>query len=203
MTSTDTPRIRTATAKESTAIGTLIATSFADLDVARWLVDDRAERIRALAGQFSILVEHACAYGTVYTVAGPDGQTIAAAVWLDYTQTVPEPAGYEEKLIAITGDHLDRFRALDEAFAAHHPERPHQHLAFLATLPRYRSRGIGTVLMDHHHARLDASGTAAYLEASSARTRDLYTRNGYRASDKTIVLPEGPTMWPMWRPAQA
>ncbi|HIW62070.1 MAG TPA: GNAT family N-acetyltransferase [Candidatus Stackebrandtia excrementipullorum] len=185
----------------ATDVAMLIATAFADLEVANWLVADRRERIRALAGQFAMLVEHACSHGHVHTADDPDGHTVAAAVWFDYTKHVPEPPGYDERLPGITGEHLPRFQALDEAMAAHHPQEPHHHLAFIATLPTHQGRGLGTALMNHHHPTLDRTGVAAYLEASNLRTRDLYIHHGYKVQSKTLALPEGgPVMWPMWRP---
>lgn len=202
MTSSSTSDIRAARAAEATEIATLIATAFADLEVAQWLVTDRDERIQALAGQFTMLVEHACAHGHVHAINDEDGNTVAAAVWFDYTKTVPEPAGYVERLPVVTGRHLPRFQTLDDAMEKHHPREPHHHMAFLATLPTLQSRGLGTALMNHHHRVLDRDGVAAYLEASNIRTRDLYARHRYQAHTEALHLPEdGPTMYPMWRPA--
>jgi hypothetical protein len=51
--------------------------------------------------------------------------------------------------------------------------------------------------------RCDREGVPAYLEASGARNRDLYLRLGFRVTGE-IRLPDGPSMWPMWRePAPA
>ena len=44
-----------------------------------------------------------------------------------------------------------------------------------------------------------ATGTAAYLEASDERTRDLYLRHGYTDRREPIELPDGPSMYPMVR----
>ena len=59
----------------------------------------------------------------------------------------------------------------------HHPvASSHHHLAILAVRPDRQGRGIGTALLDAHHAVLDHEGTAAYLEASDERTRRIYLR---------------------------
>jgi hypothetical protein len=42
-----------------------------------------------------------------------------------------------------------------------------------------------------------------YLEASSMRSRALYERHGYVFMGKTLDLPDGPHMWPMWREPQS
>src|SRR5262249_45962631 len=48
---------------------------------------------------------------------------------------------------------------------------------------------------------LDAVGGPAHLEPSSARTRGLYLRLGFTPWPAIIILPAGPPMYPMWRPA--
>jgi GNAT superfamily N-acetyltransferase len=60
--------------------------------------------------------------------------------------------------------------AFDEELARRHPAGlPHHHLAILAVRPDQQGQGIGTRLLDAHHAILDAKGIVAYLEASDER----------------------------------
>ena len=89
---------------------------------------------------------------------------------------------------------------LDALFDQHHPTDPHHHLAFLAVHPDQQGQGLGSALLADYHARLDQRGVAAYLEASCERNRDLYLRHGYRPMGEPFRLPDGPPMWPMWRP---
>jgi GNAT superfamily N-acetyltransferase len=181
-------------AANAEAAAELIATAFSTLDVAEWLVEDAEERRRAMAAQFTMLVAHAVDHGWVYTAA--DGAGVA--VWFDRTSELPPPPDYDARLAEICGPHTPRFEALDAAFEAHHPKEAHHHLAFLAVLPRLQGHGIGTMMMNAHHRRLDEAGVPAYLEASDLRSRALYERHGYALRDK-LELPDGPTMWPMWR----
>ena len=46
---------------------------------------------------------------------------------------------------------------------------------------------------------LDAEETPAYLEASSERSCHLYQRLGFRRHGEPFTLPDGPTVYPMWR----
>lgn len=46
--------------------------------------------------------------------------------------------------------------------------------------------------------RCDATGTPAYLEATSQGNRRLYQRHGFAVAGE-ITLPRGPALWPMWR----
>ncbi|WP_372454037.1 GNAT family N-acetyltransferase [Actinoplanes hulinensis] len=52
-------------------------------------------------------------------------------------------------------------------------------MAFLAVHPDQQRRGTGSTLLRHRHEGLDATGTAAYLEATGPRNRRLYARHGY------------------------
>lgn len=62
-----------------------------------------------------------------------------------------------------------------------------------------QGEGLGTALIGSALDRCDREGRAAYLEASSARSRLLYERLGFEAAGEPLLLPDGPHMWPMWR----
>ena len=129
----------------------------------------------------------------------------AAALWLPVAAGGPgePPAGHHERLAALTGPHLARFEALDQAFDQHHPAGiAHEHLAILAVRPDRQHLGIGTALMNARHAILDRNGTPAYLEASDPAKRDIYLKHGYADSGDPIQLPDGPSLYPMWRAAR-
>jgi predicted GNAT family N-acyltransferase len=52
--------------------------------------------------------------------------------------------------------------------------------------------------------RCDRDRTPAYLEATSPENVRLYRRHGFEVTGE-ICLPDGPSLWPMWRapnPAQ-
>jgi len=46
--------------------------------------------------------------------------------------------------------------------------------------------------------RCDREGRPAYLEATNEGNQRLYLRHGFEVTAE-ITLPDGPTMWPMWR----
>ncbi|WP_155372774.1 GNAT family N-acetyltransferase [Catellatospora vulcania] len=188
--------VSTASAVDAAAAGRLIAASFQELAVSAWLMDEPVERERIMGEQFGWFVEHALKYGAV-DVVGDD----AVAVWFDNTVEAPWIDAYDERLAATAGPHLDRFSLLDETFAAHHPHGgPHWHLALLAVRPGQRGTGLGSELLGRRLAQLDAAGVPAYLEASSAGSRDLYLRHGFALLGEAYHLPEGgPPMYPMWR----
>ena len=180
----------------------VIADAFFDLAVSQWLVPDPESRREIFPGYFRIYVEHAFADGLVLTTPTRD----AAALWLPVGPDGPgdPPEWHAERLAAGTGVHLGRFQALDEGFGTHHPAGvPHQHLAIIAVRPDRQRLGIGTALLDARHAILDRDGIPAYLEASDLGKRDIYLQHGYADHGPPIRLPDGPLMYPMWRPAKA
>jgi GNAT superfamily N-acetyltransferase len=194
------PTIVEATRRDAHPAAALIGTAFHDLDVAAWLVRDPIERARVLYANMRIFVEHAFDYGAVHFTEDRS----AVAVWFRRDRPLPEIGDYERRLWLACGRYTNRFQALDAAFAQHHPDAAHHHLAFLAVHPDHQGRGVGTALLDRYHARLDRAGMPAYLEASSQRSRALYARCGYTDHGDPITLPDnGPHLWPMWRPPKA
>lgn len=189
-----TPEIVRAEANQAARVAGLLAEAFEPLAVSAWLVSDPDGRRRVLAANFQIFVELAFPYGHVEITDEFD----AAAVWFHGSE-FPAPPDYESRLLDACGQWVDRFRILDEYFAAHHPHEAHHHLAFLGVQPNHQGGGIGSVLMGAHHRRLDEAGIPGYLEASSERARDLYLRHGYRLLGEPFHLPDGPPFWPMWR----
>ncbi|MFC4016827.1 GNAT family N-acetyltransferase [Micromonospora sp. GCM10011542] len=181
--------------QETALVAARIAEAFVDLEVTSWLVPDPSKREAVLAGDFEILVGHAMRHGMVHATADRSG----VAVWFPSVgEPPPPPEEYDARLAAACGEWTDRFRHLDELFEANHPHPDHHHMAFLAVQPGRQGQGIGSALMRHHHAWLDANAMPAYLEASSPRSRDLYARHGYRAGEPFRV-PDGTPFWPMWR----
>jgi len=178
----------------------LIATAMRNGPVGRWLHPDADVRRRRAPGYFEIFVEHAVRYGEVYATAHADsGRLSGVALWFPLTSPIPAPIDYDQRLTEVAGDALDRCRRLDTAIEERHPLEPHHYLAFLAVHPDDQNHGVGSALLDRHHARLDRAGLPAYLEANDARNRDLYLRHGYRVRS-VIELPDGPPLWTMWRP---
>jgi GNAT superfamily N-acetyltransferase len=183
---------------DTAQITDLLAASMGDGPVARWLAPDGGVRRYYATAYFEIFAEHAARYGEVYASVDEAGFMSGVALWFPFTSLIPGPDDYDRRLKEVSGSSFDRVRELDAALEAHHPMLPHHYLAFLAVHPHRQNRGIGSALLDRHHARLDAARLPAYLEANDPRNRDLYLRHGYSCREE-IRLSDGPPLWPMWR----
>jgi ribosomal protein S18 acetylase RimI-like enzyme len=83
-----------------------------------------------------------------------------------------------------------------------HPhDPPHWYLFILGVEQAAQGQGLGSALLAHMLARVDADGMPAYLESSNERNLALYGRHGFRVTAE-VVIPGGPRIWPMWRKAR-
>jgi GNAT superfamily N-acetyltransferase len=196
-------RVRAAADHDTAAVAGLIAGSFATLDVSGWLVAYADERVAVLAGYFTILVGHAVDHGQVDVVEVDTDRgrvLVAAAVWL----TVPFPniPGYQTRVTAACGAWTERFERLEEEMQRAHPQDrgAHAYLLLLATDEGWQNQGLGSALLDQRLGVVDEYGLPSYLEASNARSRELYLRKGYVDCAPVFDLPyDGEPIYPMWR----
>lgn len=86
---------------------------------------------------------------------------------------------------------------------AHHPKTPpHAYLWFLGVRPDAQGLGVGSRMLAHGLARVDAKGLPAYLESSSPANVPLYRRHGFEVVEVLKARPDAPEMWAMWREAR-
>lgn len=83
----------------------------------------------------------------------------------------------------------------------YHPTDPHWYLWTLGVDPRCQDRGIGSALLKHRLAQIDAAGAMAYLEASDPKNVPFYERHGFEAMG-VIEVEDIPPLTPMIRPAR-
>jgi GNAT superfamily N-acetyltransferase len=192
--------IRNVAPVDVTEISGLLAAAMGDGPVARWLMPDVVVRREHAPAYFEIFAEHAVQHGEVYaSLDAHTGQLSGVALWFPFTALIPPPSDYDRRIKEVSGSAYDRACELDALLDAHHPQGPHHYLAFIAVHPHHQNRGVGSALLKRHHTRLDVARIPAYLEANHPRNRDLYLRHGY-VSWAPIRPPDGPPIWPMWRP---
>jgi len=83
----------------------------------------------------------------------------------------------------------------------HHPKEPHYYLQVLGTDPAKQGKGYGGVVMRRHLAVADAAHMPCYLESSKETNIPIYQSFGFEVTGQ-IRLPDGPTLYPMWRNAR-
>lgn len=198
MTSTSTtPALRVAGSGDIDTVADIVTDAFDHLEVIHYLVPDPARRRTVSRAWYWLYIAHAIG-GAGQVVMTKDAA--AAAVWFDRTGEASEPEGYEKRLAELADEFLPRFQHLDLQMEANHPPASHWHLLFLAVHPDRWSQGLGSTLMDYTHARLDAKGIPAYLEATSEENRKLYRRHGYAdMNPPTIEVTDGTVLYRQWR----
>jgi GNAT superfamily N-acetyltransferase len=174
---------------------TIIETAMRPLAVTGELVPEKADQTRVLWAWFRILIGHA---------AGDAGEVLlirrrAAAVWFDRTGEATEPEDYGKHLAAAAGTHVGRFQQLDKLLDDNHPREPHKHLAFLGVVPAWQRQGVGRQILEPTLAQFDKDNTSAYLEATSARAREFYSRLGFRDLDPDVIWFGKAPFHRMWR----
>ncbi len=177
-------------------VETLVA-AFVDDPLMSWLVPDARRRPEILGAIFEITVDVNQPHGEIYVT---DPTPAAGAVWIP---PGCQPTGEHAELVAAwyleaAEENSERALALLELMDECHPQEPHDYLFFLGTRPEWQSRGLGSALLNKVLERCDREGRPAYLEASSEGNRRLYRRHGFEVTGE-IRLPDGPSMWPMWR----
>lgn len=205
MTQPHTTTIRAATHDDAPAVAGLLAEAFLHGDLAPWLIRHLDTRARIYQRYFALLTGQALDHGQVQVTSDHTSGVTAAALWYPIAGGPPPAAAdYHHQLAEITGPHLHRFTALDDAMHRHHPyDRWHHYLALLAVHPDRQHQGLGSALLTHHHTELDDNATPAYLEATSPRNARLYARHRYRPRPTYRVAGDGPLLYPMWRPPAA
>ncbi|SEO88536.1 Ribosomal protein S18 acetylase RimI [Actinacidiphila rubida] len=210
--------IRRAGAGDRDVVAKLLDEAFQQDPVSSWVFPDPEDRGRTHIRLMGGFLDAALAEG--YVDMTEDGA--AAALWLsvpahedaagaesaadadadatDDGQAADGPAEFRE-LVDPGNERVERIARLLEA--AHPKGRAHEYLMLIAVSEDVQGQGVGTLLIDAVLDRCDREGLAAYLEASSMRSRALYERLGFAFTGTTVDLPDGPQMWPMWREPRA
>ena len=187
---------------DAEVITTILSTGFQQDPVSSWLFPGDDDRARLHPLFFRPFVDMALADGEIYTTDDRSG----AALWLpvDVAAHGGEPDLGELYEPILGPSYAARIAAFDERSSANHPDwADHVYLPFIAVRPDRFGRGIGTALMQDRLEALDEQRVPTYLEASNRDSARLYERLGYKRLDRTTDMPDGPSLYPMWRAASA
>ncbi len=189
--------MRAAAATDVAELTEILSDAFLDDPLMVWAFAPEMRR-RRVAALFGYLAEHGYVpRGACTLLPGGDG----ACLWLPAGEHLDRTSFWDEHgagfVAALEGD-LDRMSAMGEAMAEVHPHDPHWYLLAIGVPPHAQGRGLGGVLLAHTLALADERGEAAYLEATSPRSRALYERFGFEVIGEIQAL-DSPALWGMWR----
>ncbi len=185
------------------AVAKDLAEAFMDDVMFNWFMRTDGRRVEAQHRLFNLLITRMAASGKA-RVDRPAGGG-AAAVWLPFSAV--GPMSFIEELRALptmlfaTGlSRLGRLMAVQSDMDKNHPvARPHAYLWFLGVAPAAQGHGVGSALLRHANARLDAAGEPAYLETQTERNIALYKRHGFEVISEHRPRPDAPLLWSLWR----
>jgi ribosomal protein S18 acetylase RimI-like enzyme len=192
--------VRKATLADVPRLAQALASAFQDDPVVAWIFPDEHRRRAVLPAFMEFrLRKLAFPHDQVWMTAGGD----AAAVWLPppgrWQLSRPQRLRLLPALVRFLGVRTVSVLGGLERMEERHPrDRSHWYLFILGTEPAAQGRGSGSALLADMLARLDADAMPAYLESSNERNLALYGRYGFEVTSE-VVIPGGPTIWPMWR----
>jgi ribosomal protein S18 acetylase RimI-like enzyme len=194
------PRIRKAGPGDVPDLADTLARAFHDDPGFSHLLPDPSDRTDRLRGFFETELRGA---GISLDLTWTTDDLSGAAIWMPPDKwRVPVSATLRElaPMARVFGRRLPLAFRSRMRMEGRHPKKPsHGYLLMMGVAPERQGRGLGTALLEPHLASLDGARTAAYLEASSTRSRELYRRNGFEVTGQLDLPAGGPPLWLMWR----
>jgi ribosomal protein S18 acetylase RimI-like enzyme len=205
MTGNDTARARAVEAQaaawsDAARISETLARAFFDDPMICFLLATESTRAQRMPRLFRLLFKLALPYGACDVTGGCE----AVALWrppgkwhipfYQYITNGPEFAG-----VFGVGKGL-RAMSIMDTIEMRHPKEPHYYLQVIGTDPAKQGKGYGGVVIRRQLAVADAARLPCYLESSKESNIPIYRSFGFEVTGE-IKLPNGPTLWPMWRKA--
>lgn len=196
--------VRPSTTADGDAINAVLASAFADDPVFSWAFPDAARRTAILPGLFAPFTEAYQPLGATQVVAR-SGRVVGAALWAPPgTQAVGDEDAdtFAARIEQACGPDAGRFLEVMSLLEERHPAADCYYLNLLGVDQSHHGRGLGSALLVATLRQCDAQAAPAYLEATSPLNRRLYARHGFEVVGE-IALPDGPSLWLMWREPNA
>jgi len=187
---------------DADAVAATLAKAFHDDPLICFLLRDEAKRPAAMPRLFKLLFKLGLPHGCCDVTTGYE----SVALW--------RPPGQWEipwwQYITNGADFLGIFgfggalnvTSVMDVIEKRHPHEPHYYLQVLGTDPARQGKGYGGVAIRRQLAVADTAGAPCYLESSKDTNIPIYKSFGFEVTGE-IKLPDGPTLWPMWRAARA
>jgi ribosomal protein S18 acetylase RimI-like enzyme len=187
---------------DADAVADTLAKAFADDPLICFLLRDEASRPAKMPKLFKLLFKLGLPHGACDMTSGAE----SVALWrppnaweIPFHQYITNGVAFID--VFGLGGGLSVIGTMD-VIEKRHPHEPHWYLQAIGTDPARQGKGYGGVVMRRQLALADAAGMPAYLESSKQANIPIYKSFGFEVTGE-IVLPGGPTLWPMWRPAKS
>jgi GNAT superfamily N-acetyltransferase len=191
--------VRRALPEDVPRIADALAEAFSGDPPMMWFTPSEQGRVERLRPYFRALLSRLhLPYGEVWMSEDPVG----AAAWVP-PGSWPFTTWQRRRVIPVElrtfGRHPLRVMRGVEAIERGHPKRPHWYLEYIGVERSGHGQGTGSALLRPMLERCDAEGAAAFLNAGSPRSRELYRRHGFEATEEFRLPDDGPPLWRMWR----
>lgn len=179
------PGVRLARDDEKDIASRVLTDAFVDEDGLNYWLKQGASKTRARKSFFDAAVRDVVHANRQLYLAEDGAAPLGAAIWLNPGDKAFDLPPLRELMLTpllfgVAGvKGMRRATALGRQLATLHPSVPHAHLVFLGVAPEAQGRGVGSAILKHTLAPLDAAGIPAYLEASTERNVALYQRHGF------------------------
>ncbi|WP_433221226.1 GNAT family N-acetyltransferase [Microtetraspora malaysiensis] len=196
----DTPyaSVRQADAADQQAVLDVLTEAFMSDLLVCWLFPEAGVRGLLQRRFYRPLLAHPA--GEAYLVGRREGASVWLTLAAGQAPHEEHPDASETGRNTAFGENGSRLLALGQALAERHPDRePHLYLPCMGVVGGRQGSGLGSAMLRHRLERADADGLAAYLEASSPRSRALYLRHGFEDLGEPVRVAGSPPLWPMWR----
>lgn len=197
--------IRAATSEDMPRAVATLAAAFATDPLLSYFVRKDSKRPIALQDFFQLMLAEQIAEGVFVDIAE---EGAAVAVWYAPGRHVAtEGLGAQLRLaprfLRITGwRRLLRGLQVGGLMDKIHPKEPCYYLQFLGCHPESQGRGLGSALLKHRLAIIDAESASAYLETAQPNNLPLYLRHGFAPDPEVRLGRDGPIIWPMQRKSE-
>lgn len=189
--------VRLATSADAEVLGATLGRAFADDPLTSHLLPNASARAAALPRMFKLLFKLGLPHGACFVTSGYEAVTLWRppngwhVPFMAYITNAPE-------LLGIFGGGVLRVMATMDLIEKQHPHTPHWYLQTIGTDPDSQGKGFGSLIMRQQLAVADAAGVPCYLESSKDTNIPIYKSFGFEVTGE-IKIPNGPTLWPMWR----
>jgi ribosomal protein S18 acetylase RimI-like enzyme len=192
--------VRKATASDAEPLSATLARAFYDDPVMMFMMPEVGDRNVKLPRVFKLLFKLGLPHDACFVTSGYEAVTLwrppngwHVSLW-QYLVNAPELLGIFGGRALTVMSTMDRVEKL-------HPHTPHWYLQTIGTDPAKQGKGYGSLIMRQQLAVADAADMPCYLESSKDTNIAIYKSFGFEVTGE-IKIPEGPTLWPMWRDAR-